>query len=104
MLFRSDTNRDVDGDRKADLSIDLDGDKVADFNFDVNNDGKPDVDVLGVKYDNGAFVFTPADLEMIVDKFADKTDLTLKLDNFGEYVNGVEFPKEGLAYCGYLLK
>ena len=92
-----DTNIDVNGDMIPDLSIDLDGDKVGDFNFDSNGDNIPDTDVLELRNENGAVIITPDAMQIIVDKFEDHTELTLKLDNLGQYVNAVDIPTDKLA-------
>lgn len=91
-----DVNIDNTGDNIPDLNVDLDGDAVGDFNFDSNDDGIADTSKITLKNEGGAVIVSPEDMQAIVDKFGDKKDLTLKLDNLGQHVNAIEVPKAGL--------
>ncbi len=91
-----DINIDTDGDNKPDVNIDLNGDGLPDFNFDTDDDGIPDRDVVKLP-DENAIVKPDADSwDKIFDRFENETELDLKLDNLGTYVEGVEVGSDAL--------
>ena len=93
-----DINIDLDGDRKPDTSLDLNGDWVADFNIDSNRDGTPDIDVLDITVENDTVKIDSEATQKIFDKFKDIPDLTLKFDNLGEYIEGIELSRDAMEY------
>ncbi|MBP3308454.1 MAG: hypothetical protein J6L90_03345 [Clostridia bacterium] len=94
-----DINIDITGDNRPELNIDLNGDGAPDFNFDTNDDKIPDKHVITIP-DKNAIVTPPADSwDKIFDRFDAESykDLTLKLDNLGGYVEGVQIDRNELA-------
>ena len=93
-----DINIDVNGDKKADTRIDLNGDGIADFNIDSNGDGTPDINVIKLPVENDTVKVDKESTEKIFDKFKEIPDLTLKFDNLGEYIEGIELSRDAMEY------
>ena len=115
-----DVNIDTDGDGKAELNIDTDGDKVPDINVDKDKDGYPDISIdingdgitdfnvdtdrdgiaddyiVEITIVDGVVIIPPKTFEAMM-KLPEVVDsMTLKLDNFGRGIIGVDFPKQEL--------